>query len=295
MEQGTIVLVILVIVILAIAAFSYTGSTGGLRTDPPNPNAEFGVVHEQTSFFGSGGWSGISTQKEPEPTILPVGPTNLELARKYVSLSLKNARSSRDPNSEYIQIAYSSSATDPINISNWTVSNIRGESFRLGQITKLPGITTTPNQDQLIISKGSRVNVITGRSPQGESFRANKCMSYLNQFKKFVPSLPGSCPAPNKEPGQEGLTDTCYTYVKNLSSCRMPTSPPFYIDNQCREFITKIASYNACITNHKNDTDFYLNDYWVYLDRPTQLWSDIRETITLKNERGEIVKTYSYQ
>ena len=150
------------------------------------------------------------------------------------------------------------------------------------------------NQERLIIQKGSKINVITGRSPRGENFRANKCVTYLTQFKKFVPSLPGSCPAPNKEPGQESLTDTCYLYVKNLSSCRMPSTLPFNLDNTCREYITKIASYDACIKLHKNDTDFYKNEYWTYLNRPTELWSQVRDSIILRNSRGEVVKSISY-
>ena len=293
MEQGTVILVILLIVIFAFAALSFPGLAGNNSPSatPPNPKAEFGVIHEQKSFFGSTPPTPSPTNETPPPT----PQSNLELQKKYISLSKRNT-DQRDISQEYVQISYSSSANESLDLTDWAISNSRGESFKLGNTTQLPGSGPVGNQDRLIVPKGSSVYIITGQSPRGESFRANKCVDYLNQFKKFTPSLPGSCPSPKNEQGQETLNDACYLYVQRLSSCQMPSTPyPLNLDNTCIEYVLKIASYDACVRLHKNDPDFYKNEYWTYLNRPNEIWSQVRDSIILRNSRGEVVTTISYQ
>lgn len=289
MEQGTTLLIILVIIIFAVAAFSYSGAPHSPSANPPNPNAEFGVIHPRNSFFGS-----PSPAPTPTPSTPPTPPARLELLAKYITLSQRNAKQ-RDPKTEYIQITYSSSATlGAIDFTDWTISNSRGESYRIGQYTKLLGSTSIPNQDRLVVQKGAHINIITGSSPRGENFEANKCVAYFTQSYSFTPSLSYSCPPPNKEAGQEILNDACYLYVKNLSSCRTPSTLPINLNNQCRDYIASVASYASCVKLHKNDSDFYKNDYWIYLNRPTEAWSNVRESIVLRNEKGEVVKTITY-
>lgn len=292
MEQGTLLLIGLVVVLVAVAVFSFTPTSRGPFSTPPNPNAEFGVTRQKYSFFRSPPPSTKEPRQE-SPRTESEPPTKEELLKKHVNISPKNARS-RDAKKEYVQIVYSLSASERINISNWTVSNSRGASFKIGTVTNFPGISQFSNQDQLVLPPGGKVNIITGASPRGENFRANKCVAYFNQFHAFTPPLSSSCPRPRDEPGQDGFSDICFTYVRGLSSCKMILSPPLNIGNQCREYINNTVSYAGCIANHKQDTDFYKNEWWVYLARPDPMWSDVRDTITLKNDLGEVVKTYSY-
>ena len=53
MENATFIVVIFIVGILAIASFTQGDLSRGPKTTPPNPNAEFGVVHEKRSFFFS--------------------------------------------------------------------------------------------------------------------------------------------------------------------------------------------------------------------------------------------------
>lgn len=294
MEQGTFLIFGLIIVVLAIATFSYTQTSTGPSASPPNPDAEFGVIREKKSFFhATPSYDNTEKPVEATPRAQP-SLTREEVLKSHISISPRNARS-RDIATEYIQISYSSRASEKINISNWSVSNSRGFSISLGTATNLPGSTQFTNQDQLVLAPGGKVNIITGRSPRGENFRSNKCAAYFNQYNKFTPSLPSSCPSLRDEPGQGNFSDVCYKYVRGISSCKMILSPPLNLDNNCREYINKNASYTGCVDNHKNDADFYKNEWWVYLNRTEPIWSDVRETITLKNSRGEVVQTYSYQ
>lgn len=296
MDQNTVFLAILVIALLAVAVFASPGITGGLHSGGPlatplTPNAEFGVIHEQKSLLRSFVGSGINTSP-PLPPAKPQ-PTPEELLKKYVRISATGARS-RDINREYIQVTLLSGADMSVNISDWTISNSRGESFRLGKVTSLYGITSYPNQDNLVLVRGGTVNIITGRSPVGENFRSNKCMGYVTQFYSFIPSVGFSCPRPSRESEQENLRDDCFAYIRNLSSCRTPQQLPLYLNNQCREYIAKTINYNGCMLNHRTDQDFYKNMWWVYLSRPLPIWSDIRETITLRNEKGIVIQSVSY-
>jgi hypothetical protein len=297
MEQGTFILFGLIVVVLAVATFSYTQISSGPLASPPNPNAEFGVIRETKSSFRPAPSYGNQGNQEKPVTPTPTQkqpPTKEELLKSYISISPKNARS-RDIAAEYIQISYSSRASEKINISNWSVSNMQGFSLRLGTATNLPGTTQFVNQDQLLLIPGGKVNVISGRSPRGENFRANTCVAYFRQFNTFTPSISSSCPSLRDEPGQGNFSDICYQYVRGISSCKMNLSLPFNLDNNCRDYINKNASYAGCVENHKNDADFYKNEWWVYLNRTEPIWSDVRDTITLKNANGEVIQTYSYQ
>ncbi len=297
MDENVLFLAILVIALFALAIFYNVGGSSSPLAVPPNPNAEFGVVRRETSFFRA---SPPTTDRPndtrtPSPSQTPL-PKELEEERlkKAFSISARNVRS-RKPDEEYIQISYSPSTDGPVNISGWKISNSRGEEYKIGRVTNFPGLSSNTDQDQLVLTKGARVNIITGRSPRGENFRLNKCAEYFKQYDTFVPGFSVNCPSPSREPGQDALTDRCFQYVRGLSSCRIPTTLPLDLDNQCREWIQENASYSACIDTHRQDTDFFENEWYVYLNRPEHIWSDVRDTIYLTNDRGTVIATQSYQ
>jgi len=293
MNQDVLLLAVVVFGLLAVAHFTTLGGglSGGVIT-PLNPKAEFGVIRTQNSIIrepsrppGQGG-----TVPPPPP---PAPQQSIDT--RAFSVYAQNTRT-RNINEEYIDIIYTpTKGAAPVDISDWMVADSRGESYKLGGISIIPSIAPIANQDRLILRGPARVHVVTGRSPLGENFRINKCATYFSQYKTFYPSLSVSCPSPNREPGQDDLSDTCYQYIRTLSSCRIPTNIPLFLDNTCREFIQQNISYDACVKNHKNDTDFYKDEYWVYLNRPEHIWSDVRDSVILKDARGSVIKSVSYQ
>jgi hypothetical protein len=46
---------------------------------------------------------------------------------------------------------------------------------------------------------------------------------------------------------------------------------------------------------HKNDEDFYDDEWRIYLGRGEELWKNRRETIILKDQAGKIIKEVSYK
>lgn len=298
MNENILPLAILVIALIALAFFYNTSSsvTSPLSA-PPNPGAEFGIVRRNTRAFlrQSKAPEKSPEQQKPSPTP-PMEDLALrdELLKKAFSISARNARS-RKPDEEYVQILYNPKGEESVNISDWKISNSRGAEYKIGRVTNFPGLSSITNQDQLVLTKGSRVNIVTGRSPRGENFRLNKCAEYFKQYDTFVPGFSVNCPSPSREPGQDALSDRCFQYVRGLSSCRIPQTLPPDIGNQCREWIQENASYSACIDAHRADKDFFKNEWYVYLNRPDQIWSDVRDTIYLTNERGTVIATQSYQ
>lgn len=301
MDQGAFILLLLIIGIIAVASFTQgtIGGGGGPIINPPNPKSEFGVVHEQRSFFFS---PPPSPPRSNRVTPLPPPPAPQEdtnsLLQKNIYISNRNTRSN-NPDQEYIDITYSGGAPldapEAVNISAWTVSNKRGGSFTVGVTTNLPGVSSFQNQDQLILKKGGTVHIVTGRSPLGVNFRLNICEPYFNQFHTFTPRISVSCPSPSREPGRDNLNDQCYQFVTRLTSCQAPFSLPLNLNNECRDFINTNANYNGCVNNHKYDSNFYRNEWWAYLNQPLHIWSDIRDAIILRNERGVAIASLSYQ
>ncbi len=295
MNQDLFLLALVVFGLLAIASFTTLGGgiSGGIITSL-DPKAEFGVIRMQKSVLRAP-YTSRGTPPPPVITPVPLPAIPQDALARAFSLSTRNAKS-RNINEEYIDIVYAPEKNAvPVDISDWTIGDSKGESYKLGGISLIAGAAPIPNQDRLVLRSSARIHIITGRSPLGENFRLNKCAPYFSQYKTFTPRISGSCPSPNKEPGQDGLSDTCYQYIKTLSTCRIPTNIPLFLDNTCREFIQKNASYDACVKNHKNEADFYGDEYWVYLNRPEHMWSDVRDTILLKDTRGSVIKSISYQ
>ncbi|MDA1334805.1 MAG: hypothetical protein O2794_02200 [bacterium] len=290
MNPNAIFVVILVVALIIVAFITVgdLGVSGGPVAQAPNSNAEFGVVVEKKTFLSS-------FRKTPPPSSQQQTKTEEDILEKNITINRKNAKLS-DVDREYITIQYSSRAKESIDLTDWKVENTRGSGFVLGRVSNLPGRSSSSlDNDRLIVPPGGRVHVITGRSPRGENFRVNKCSGYFNQTKTYTPFVPHSCPSPKNEPGQDGFSDECFNYVKRLPSCKIPSPLPTILDDRCRNYVIENISYAGCIDNHKTDDDFYKDEWWVYLKRPDQLWSDSRDTIYLKNSSGVLIKSYSYQ
>src|SRR3989344_6106885 len=111
MDEATLLLAVLLVALIAIAVFSNAGNVSGPLSTPPNPNAEFGVVHEKPSFFG--GFFGPSQNEPATEKPIPTPPTTLDMLRKNISISESGARE-RDAQKEYVRISYYSSSGQPV-------------------------------------------------------------------------------------------------------------------------------------------------------------------------------------
>ena len=232
-----------------------------------------------------------------QPSIQESFEERLSRIRTTLRLQKAEARES-DPQKEYINVVYQASFFKeeglPLDMSGWTIENKRGDRFAFGYAANLPYAREPVTLSRLIMPPGSTVHIVTGQSSVGSNFRVNRCAGYFAQFNSFTPSLPQECPRPSEEPAQTNLPDICLDYIESLPRCRIPQNTLLDIGNICRAYITANISYSGCVANHKIDPDFYENEWYVYLARPMELWKDKRETITLRDNQGNLMAELEY-
>ena len=232
-----------------------------------------------------------------QPSIHESFEEQLSRIRKTLALQEGQARQT-DPQKEYIDIVYRTSFLSedplPLDMSGWTVENKRGDRFGLGYTANLPYTGQVNTLSRLIVPPSSAVHIITGQSPVGSNFRVNICAGYFTQFDKIEPSLAQKCPRPSDEPAQTNLLDVCRDYIESLPRCRIPQNTLLDISNTCRAYITANINYSGCVANHKIDQEFYKNEWYVYLARPTELWKEKRETIILRDRQGNEMAKLEY-
>lgn len=205
---------------------------------------------------------------------------------------------STNPSTEYITINNRGTTTIPVTGWRFT-STSTNQSVQIPQATYLFFADTQNSEEDIYLAPGETLYLITGRSPNGSSFKTNKCSGYLSQFQSFTPSLSYSCPAPrNEDTSSIPRTlnnDACLDYIERMPSCQIQTkSLPANWSYECTKFIYDKINYPSCVNIHKNDKDFYGKDWRVYLKRSERLWKDRRETIILYDNEGKIVTKYSY-
>ena len=217
---------------------------------------------------------------------------------KYVVLEEGNARSGTG--SEYLVIRTLSNTPQPITMTGWKLeSTATGFSASLPQAATLPFLGGVNSPSPVSMGPNQTAYVVTGRSPNGTSFRTNICTGYFEQFQNFTPALRLECPSPTEEsekfftPGS--LTDECYDIVRTLPRCTLVLqSIPGSAGTACEQFVSSKLSYNGCINAHKNDARFYKDDWYLFIGRDQELWRSRSERIRLIDESGKVVDVVSY-
>ncbi|MFH1170593.1 MAG: hypothetical protein V1704_03475 [Candidatus Vogelbacteria bacterium] len=257
-----------------------------------------------------------TTPTTPSPDSQPSGWEEKPL----VSINAGNGAYEIQPGKEYIELTASYSNLAPVNITGWQLVNnpARHNPVSVAVIPSAVKLFTSAGASTwgpIILRPGDRAVVVTGRPlarsgwPIQQSFRFNKCVGYLDEeFRTadITPSLRTRCPRPADEPGVATLPDKCYDFVRYLPSCHEPEFKEDsegvdrvdgQIDNltrQCRLYIQDHFNYNSCVKWHEQDTDFYGDEWRVYLNRTWEMWTENRETITLYDQSGKIVAEESY-
>lgn len=260
-----------------IAIFFIIWLAGGGASRPPQ-----GGLFSTSTPSASNSQSTISSQGSPY--------------KGKVRLQTSNARES-NPKREYVEINAASNNTGPIIISGWTLTGREGLDIAIGTGTILPFLSQINTQYAVSLEPGGKAIIVTGQSPVGTGFRLNTCTGYFNQFQEFNPRLPQECPEISEEnlPGIPlNFYDNCIDYLRSTSRCIMPLSVPPSVGNDCVLYISEKANYVGCVTDHKNEPDFYKKEWRLYLGRDKELWANQRDTIILRDDSGRIIDRISY-
>jgi hypothetical protein len=220
---------------------------------------------------------------------------------KYSGIvDIQHVNKSTDANKEYISLKVNAKATSTIPITGWTLKSISsGTSYTIPKATYLIFAGSINSEDPVILTGGDVVYIITGVSPNGYSFKVNKCSGYMSQFQKYTPYLRSSCPSPKKEDlssiPKTVNNDACFDYIDRMPACKITTGAlPVELSYECQNFIINKINYRSCVDIHKYDMDFYQKDWRIYLKRSSRIWKDRRENIVLYDNEGKIVDSLTY-
>ncbi len=312
--KGDFLWLVAIVVVLGVLWFATGGlQDGGNRSLFLNRPYEPASRETERASFRDRTYLNRSTNADPE-----LNPEFYSPWSEKVELGRGNAASEYRPGFEYITIT--SRANEPVTITNWQLASSRSASWisgsayiPYGKKLFIGGEDNWPVEPIVLDSRGKAI-VVTGRLPErnpypiSTSFQVNRCSGYLGELKhyqdKFKPALRGSCPNPETEVDLNLLDDKCYDFVRRLGRCELPeekeVDDELYfgglkdVPRACREFVTEVFNYNACVLRHHADPDFYTDEWRVYLGQSWELWDDSRETITLYDQNGKIVDQLSY-
>lgn len=217
----------------------------------------------------------------------------------FVVLKTSGARESA-PNEEYLEIKADKKNKNPMKITGWKLKGKGGLDITIGKGSSfIYTEASSQPQEDVYLKPGEKAFIATGLSPIGTSFKINKCAGYFNQFHEFYPDLNTECPALRDEdlPNNLDSDDKCFNYIKNIPACKTIISIPYKnsgLSSSCQDYVTRNANYKTCVEKHKDDSDFYSPEWRVYLGRNEELWKKSRETITLYDEKNNIIDSASY-
>jgi hypothetical protein len=199
---------------------------------------------------------------------------------------------------ESVRLSVSGSAGGKIPLTGMVLKSlVSGNSATIAGGAVVPNPNDVNATETIFLSAGDNVYILTGRSPNGLSFRLNKCIGYLGQNQTYNPSLPNECPLVRNEAlpqAPNALNDACLNYLQGIGSCQIVANPPGTQSHECQQFVIERTNYNWCLSKHRNDSDFFKNEWRVYLGRGNRLWKNSREVIRLIDQDGKIVYETTY-
>ena len=152
-------------------------------------------------------------------------------------------------NGNYVILNLKLNTGSAISITGWRVSNGKDEGV-IGAVSPLPLQGKINEELPLIITKPSQVIISWGESPIGISFRENKCTGLLGTFQTFIPLLTEACMG-------------------------------------CEVSELGYPEYNLCVEKHKQDSDFFLNTWRVYLGKENV--EAYNKVIRLYDQNGKLL------
>ena len=201
---------------------------------------------------------------------------------------------------EYLVLLSTDFLNEPIDITNWTLVDKKTlRSYKIPKGIHIFGNLKLQKNEKIRIESGQAIIVSTGRSPVGHSFFVNKCTGYRTQFKFFNPSIKTQCPNPIDElvlNNSIPFSDfKCYKYVENLSSCTTVTRVPTKVSKACSTFLKNTITESACVEKHRNDPDFFSQEWRIFLGQKDNIWSNKNNIIYLLDKDKRLVASLIYQ
>lgn len=316
--DNVLFLVFVIGLIAVIAIFSFSGSSPLSSSGPiaTGPGSSSEIRNPQPVKKGGSvlGFSSIFTKPPSLPSVSKVVPTTSEpRAFKPGYSSFEGAikishvdRWANTPQGEYIRLrngGYFGLGSTPtaVNITGWTIENSKREKIEIPKAYNIPFIDA--DKSDILLPPSGEIYIVIGPSNIGMDFRENGCIGYLNQYYQITPSLRNSCM--DRQSSSQirsrfldlGLSGECIDFVNSLPACRIPTftfENSGKIGNNCIDYVSKNISYNGCVKNYRNDKNFLLNIWRVFLGRRQKFFDVKHDRVILRDTQGLIVDQFEY-
>ena len=204
---------------------------------------------------------------------------------------------SPDPKNEYLTMRVTKTLEKPVRVTGWSIrSSENGTSVYISTGAYYYTNTIVNTEEDIYLDNNDTLYLISGTSPVGTSFKTNRCTGYLSHIRTFIPALKNNCPlAKNEDLSSIARTrenEQCLNYIDTISSCRIQkTTLPANWSQECKKFLYEKLNYTSCFNAHRNDFNFFGDEWMIYLNRNTRMWSSGRDTLTLYDNLGKIVDT----
>lgn len=190
---------------------------------------------------------------------------------------------------EQINLSAASFGSGSINITGWKIKSVqRGETV-IGKGVALPQFTSFSSD--IWIKGGDSVKIISGTSPLFSSFQVNSCFGWLNKIYNIDSSL-NSCPA-FKLSDLPGLNSACQDLMLRTNCANISEDVLNRQSYQCRQWADQNLGYNACVSKHMNDSDFY-KGWQIYTGNNYLFYDQLHDRVELRDQAGLLVDSEEY-
>lgn len=228
---------------------------------------------------------------------IPSGYTRAEISPFYQKVRIFSVSPSLYSNypSQIRLYSYFTKTSERIDVTGWKIKSNKNE-VTIPQAANLYDLLGFSVDSDIIFGPNSYIDVYSNSSAVNRNLRLNKCSGYLENDFSFVPSLPRSCPLITR-PEISNLSGQCQSYIMSLNSCQIPSvsvynSFPGGDDgNKCRAFLGNL-NYASCVKENRNDADFYLNDWKVWVGK--NILDAQHDTVKLFDSAGLLVDQHIY-
>jgi hypothetical protein len=173
----------------------------------------------------------------------------------------------------------------PIAITGWSIENEKGYRGIIRNGVRTLGLDMPPQGESIYIGTGTTAYLLSERSPVGISFERNMCSGFLGGVQDFSPVIARECPDMTQYSAYTQLDQACTDFLSRIPACETltPSHLSIPLSPACVSFITKMLTYQGCVDLHKNEEDFLLPAWHIYLDTQRELviWPTRRDSSKL--------------
>lgn len=254
---------------------------------------EFAKTKSETAPAATSGAAIATSSLEIPDYLIPSGFTRAQLSPYFQKI-----RISRSGYPASLRIYSYIQKGESVNVTGWKIKSNR-RSFEISKSVDVYRPDGGSGETDIILPQNGSLIIYSGKSPFNKNLRLNKCSGYLNNLYDFNPDLPRNCPSIQRAEFQN-LFGECQSYLFSLGSCRMPdvefynSLPGTDQGNACRAYLNTI-SYGSCFNKYRDDEDFLLNEWWLWVDKNIfDIFDSQHDTVGLFDKEGKLADQYVY-